>query len=115
MTARPGFDTKYNIIIINKGPQKVCGEISFAYYAAKMNFLQASSPAVLQTNGIINFSYQDLSPFQTKTIELNFNVLPMPVNNIRDQLHINGAANVIGDVMPFNDEFALYQPYDLLF
>lgn len=109
LTARPGFDTKYKMIINNKGTQKVSGDISFAYNAAKMNFLQASSPAVSQTNGNVSFNYQDLSPFQTKTIELKFNVLPMPANNIGDQLHINGVANVVGDVTPSDNEFALHQ------
>lgn len=109
LTARPGFDTKYKIVIANKGTQKVSGDIVFNYNGTKMNFLQASAPVASQANGNINFSYQDLAPFHTKTIELKFNVLPMLVNNIGGQLSINASANVVGDVTPFNNEFTLQQ------
>ncbi|MDR6528559.1 hypothetical protein J2787_003996 [Chryseobacterium rhizosphaerae] len=120
LTARPGFDTKYRMVVRNKGTQKLSGEISFTYNGAKMNFLQASSPVVSQTNGNIRFNYQDFAPLQTKTIDLKFNVLPMPVNSIGGQLSINGIANVTGDATPSDNEFALnhtivgsYDPNDI--
>ncbi|UKB81453.1 T9SS type A sorting domain-containing protein [Chryseobacterium sp. MEBOG07] len=109
LAARPGFETKYRMVIANKGTQKVSGDIVFNYNGTKMSFLQASSPLVSQNNGSITFNYQDLSPFQTKTIELKFNVLPIPVNNIGEKLNINGVANVAGDVTPSNNEFTLNQ------
>lgn len=109
LTARPGFDTKYKVVITNKGTQKVSGDISFSYNAAKINFLQASAPIASQNNGNVTFNYQDLAPFQTKTIELKLNVLPMPVNNIGDQLNIQGTATVVGDTNPSDNEFALLQ------
>lgn len=109
LTARPGFDTKYKMVITNKGTQKVSGDIALSYNAAKMNFLQASAPVVSQNNGNLTFNYQDLSPFQTKTIELKFNVLPMPANNIGEQLSINGTATVAGDINPSDNEFDLHQ------
>ncbi|MCS4300705.1 T9SS type A sorting domain-containing protein [Chryseobacterium sp. BIGb0232] len=109
LTARPGFDTKYKMVIINKGTQKVSGDISFSYNNAKISFLQASTVPASQNNGNIIFNYQDLAPFQTKTIELKFNVLPMPANNIGEQLGVHGAANVIGDINPSDNEFNLLQ------
>ncbi|MCJ7932358.1 MAG: T9SS type A sorting domain-containing protein [Chryseobacterium sp.] len=109
LAARPGFDTKYRMVVRNKGTQKVSGQISLAYNDAKMNFLQASSAVASQTNGNVSFNYQDFAPFQTKTIDLRFNVLPMPANNIGEQLHINGTAIVFGDVTPADNEFSLRQ------
>lgn len=107
LTARPGFDTKYRMVVRNKGTQKLSGELSFTYNGARMNFLQASSPVASQTNGNVSFNYQDFAPLQTKTIDLKFNVLPMPVNSIGGQLSINGTANVAGDATPSDNEFAL--------
>lgn len=107
--SRPGFDTKYRMIITNKGTQKINGSIDFNYHSAKMNFLSSSTSAASQSPGKIVFSFADLSPFHSKTIDVNFNILPVPVNNIGDPLNLQASVTINDDINPENNDFTLKQ------
>ena len=88
---RPGFDTSYKIIYSNTGTTLQSGEIAFEFDASKIQFLDASESVVNQTINNLTFSFSDLIPFETRIIDLNFNVFPPPTTNI-DEILVSTAS-----------------------
>lgn len=107
--ARPGFDAKYKVLIKNKGTQKINGSVDFIYNVGKMSFLNSSTPVASQSSGKIVFNIDDLSPFHTRTIDMNFKILNLPMNNIGDQLVLKAIVKINDDINPEDNEFNLNQ------
>ncbi|MBC3846167.1 T9SS type A sorting domain-containing protein [Winogradskyella echinorum] len=83
---RPGFDTSYRIVYKNVGTTQLSGSVNFEFDGSKLNFLSATEMVSSQTANVITFDFTDLNPFETKTIDLDFNVFPPPTTNIDDEL-----------------------------
>ncbi|NQY28891.1 MAG: hypothetical protein HRT69_05395, partial [Flavobacteriaceae bacterium] len=108
--ARPGFDARYQIVYKNIGTTTKSGSIEFSFEDGKTTFLSATETIINQTNDSVGFDYLNLSPFETRTINLNFNVLPPPTVNIGDVLNFIATINPIsGDQTPYNNVFNLKQ------
>ena len=107
---RPGFNTTYQIVYNNVGTTQLSGNVTFEFDDAKLNFLNASETIVSQTANTLTFNFTDLNPFETRTIDLEFNVFAPPTTNIDDVLVSTATVNpVTGDNTPDDNVFTLNQ------
>jgi len=107
---RPGFDTSYQIVYSNAGTTQLSGDITFQYDDSKIQFLNASETVASQTNNTLTLNYSNLNPFETRTINLDFNVFPPPTTNNDDILVSTITINpVSGDETEEDNTFELEQ------
>ncbi|MEO1032632.1 MAG: T9SS type A sorting domain-containing protein [Bacteroidota bacterium] len=107
---RLGFDTTYQLVYKNVGTTQLSGSVSFEFDDAKLNFLNASETVSSQTVNTLSFDFTDLNPFETRTIDLVFNVFPPPTTNIDDILVSTATISpVSGDETEEDNEFILEQ------
>jgi hypothetical protein len=71
--ARPGFDAEYQLLLRNKGNQVVAGTLTFTYDDAVLDFVGSLPVADQQNSGSLTYDYADLSPLETRTIEITLN------------------------------------------
>ncbi len=83
---RPGFDTTYKIVYKNFGSTALSGDIIFEFNNSKIQFLTSSEAIKSQTENTLTFSFDAIKPFETRIVNLNFNVFAPPVTNIGDVL-----------------------------
>ena len=72
--ARPGFNSQYKIIYKNNGNTIISGEVHFTFMDALMDFVGANPTVTSQTINELNFSYQNLKPFESREILVTFNI-----------------------------------------
>ncbi|MEW4923170.1 FG-GAP-like repeat-containing protein [Algibacter sp. 2305UL17-15] len=84
--ARPGFEVTYQIVYKNTGTTVLSGNIVYKFEGSKLNFLNSTQPPSEETTDSLLFDFTNLQPFETKTINLTFNLLPPPTSNINDVL-----------------------------
>ncbi len=107
---RPGFDTTYQLVYGNTGTTQLSGEVTFEFDNAKMQFLTGSETVTSQTSNTLTFSYSNLNPFETRTIDLLFNVFAPPTTNIDDVLVSTATITpVSGDETEEDNTFELEQ------
>ncbi|WP_400079242.1 T9SS type A sorting domain-containing protein [Winogradskyella sp. R77965] len=107
---RPGFDTTYQLVYKNVGTTQLNGSVSFEFDDAKIQFLSASERVSSQTSNTLNFDFTDLNPFETRTIDLEFNVFTPPITNMGDELVATATINpVSGDETEEDNVFTLAQ------
>ena len=94
---RPGFNTYYRIVYKNMGTTSLSGTVVLEYDNNKINFNLANQPVVSQTANALTFTYADLQPFETRTIDLQFTVFAPPVTNIDDQVLTTVTVNPLSD------------------
>ncbi len=108
--ARPGFNVNYRIIYKNIGTTQLNGDINLEFDNAKLNFLNASETINAQTSNSLTFNYSNLNPFETRTIDLTFNVFSPPTVNIDDVLTFTATINpVANDFTPDDNVYTLNQ------
>jgi len=108
--ARPGFYTHYRLVYKNKGTTTLSGNVQVNFDNNKMNFTYASTNVTSQTAGQLTWNYNNLLPFESKTITVGFTLLPPPVNNINDTLIYLATVNpTAGDETPDDNNFILPQ------
>lgn len=106
----PGFDTFYQIVYKNTGTTQLNGTVDFEFDGTKINFLNASETVSSQTGNSLSFDFMDLNPFETRTINLEFNVFPPPTTEIDDILIATATINpVSGDETEEDNVFELEQ------
>jgi uncharacterized repeat protein (TIGR01451 family) len=110
--ARPGFDAKYKIIYKNKGNQVENGSISLNFDDAKIDFVSAGN-APTQSTGSLTWNYTNLQPFETRTIDVLFNInspMETPAVNGGDVLsYTTTITSGNSDEMPNDNTFTLNQ------
>lgn len=87
--ARPGFDATYKIIYKNKGNQTLSGNVTFTYNDDVLDYISASAEASSSATGSLVWDYTSLKPFESREINLQFNVngpTETPAVNIDDVL-----------------------------
>ncbi len=112
--ARPGFDATYKIIYKNKGTNiQSGGSVNLTFDDAVLDLVNANPIVSNQSTDKLSWNYLDLKPFETKEIEVTFNVnspIETPAVNIDDSLSFNALINPIaGDEQPVDNSFALRQ------
>jgi hypothetical protein len=110
--ARPGFDADYKIIYKNKGNQLSNGSLSFSFDDNVMDLVNALPVNTSSTSNNLSWTYSNLNPFETREIELTFNInspMETPAVNAGDIL--NYTATIVGaaDEMPSDNTFTLNQ------
>ncbi|WP_340155351.1 T9SS type A sorting domain-containing protein [uncultured Winogradskyella sp.] len=107
---RPDFNTVYQLVYSNIGATQLSGSLSFQFDDSKLNFLNASETVTSQTTNTLTFDFADLNPFETRTIDLEFNVFTSPTTNIGDELIAIATINPIsGDETEEDNVFTLEQ------
>ena len=108
--ARPGFDATYQLVYHNVGTTQLNGTTTLEFNDTKLNFLTANEPITSQNNNTLTFDFENLNPFETRTIDLTFNVLPPPTVNIDDLLNFTATINPIaGDFTEDDNIFTFNQ------
>ena len=111
--ARPGFDATYKIIYKNKGNLTLSGNVSFTYDDTVLDFVSATIVPNSQSVGTMSWNYTNLLPFESRSIEIVFNVnapTETPAVNIGDQLDFNATITPIAsDEIPADNVFSLKQ------
>src|SRR5690606_18031906 len=76
--ARPGFEATYNIVYRNKGNQVISQDygLSFMYNQNLLTFVSASVTPDTQMPGAINWSYENLKPFESRSILVTMHINP---------------------------------------
>ncbi|MCB0399367.1 MAG: T9SS type A sorting domain-containing protein [Winogradskyella sp.] len=72
--AVPGFDSYYKILYRNKGNTTLSGSISFDFEDDFMDFLSATPTEDINAIGNLQWNYTNLQPFETREIEVVFNL-----------------------------------------
>ncbi|WP_179019846.1 T9SS type A sorting domain-containing protein [Winogradskyella forsetii] len=107
---RPGFNTTYQLVYYNIGTTQQSGSVTFEFDDSKLQLLSATETVASQSTNTINFDFTDLNPFETRTIDLEFNVSAPPVTNIDDILLATATVNpVSGDETEEDNVFTLEQ------
>ena len=107
--AQPGFDAEYQLIYRNKGNQSLSGNIDFTFDDNVLDFVSTSILTNTEATGNFTWNYTDLLPFETRTINVVFNVnSPMETSpiNIGDILNFTVGINpVSGDETPSDNVY----------
>lgn len=113
--ARPGFEATYNIVYRNKGNQ-VASEyygLNFMYDETLMDFVSASVEPEILTDGILIWSYEDLMPFESRsivvTMQINTPTDPEYPVEIDDELEFVGVITYLGDENSSDNLYTLNQ------
>ncbi len=117
---RPGFDVSVRIVYRNVGTTVLDGSVTFNYDESVMTFLESDPLVDLQENNQLQWEYSNLLPLETRVIDLDFNILPPPINNSGDNLTfdalvtpIDTDANPNDNVVAFSDVIVnSYDPND---
>jgi len=95
--ARPGFDATYKLVYRNAGTTILNGDVTLEFDDAKQTFLN-SNPV------------EDIQPFETRTIDLNFNTFPPTIVNGGDILSFTATITPnSGDYTPTDNVYVLNQ------
>lgn len=87
--AQPGFDTGYTITYKNKGNQTLSGDITLTYDDSVLDYIEATPAEVTSATGTLTWSYSDLQPFESRSIQVTMNLngpMETPAVNIDDVL-----------------------------
>jgi len=111
--ARPGFDAHYRIIYQNNGNQILHGSINLTFEDDILDFVSASVATSSQTANHLVWNFGNLLPFQTRAIDVTFNLnspMEIPAVNNWDILSFEAVMQVNGiDSNPETDAFVLTQ------
>ena len=111
--ARPGFDANYRMIYKNNGNQVENGIVTLDFNDAVLDLVSASPTFSNQTSNILVWNYTNLQPFETRIIDLVFNVnspTETPSVNIGDQLNYTATITpLVTDEFQFDNTSALKQ------
>lgn len=110
--ARPGFDAPYKLVFKNKGTATQNATITLSFQDDVLDFLQASPAVNSQSNGSLSWNITNLAPFETREINLSFNVnspMETPAVNGGDILNYTATITSTTDTTPDDNTFALAQ------
>jgi len=108
--ARPGFESLYALRYQNVGTEILSGNVVFDFDDTKLNYLNSSQSATIQTSNQLTFDYTNLNPFESRAITIRFQVIAPPTVNIDDVLNFTATINPIpGDITEPNNIVELNQ------
>jgi formylmethanofuran dehydrogenase subunit D len=74
--ARPGFEATYKIVYRNKGNQIMSDGLNFVFNQNLMTFVSASVEPDSQGSGSLNWIYENLMPFESRSIIVTMQINP---------------------------------------
>ena len=119
--ARPGFDVTYQIVYRNVGTTIITDALELTFDETKISYIEASQDPVIQSSNSLTFDYYDLLPFETRTVNVIFNVFAPPTTGIGDILPFTAVISpVTGDYTEDDNTFnfdqtviGAYDPNDI--
>lgn len=110
---RPGFDATYQLTYKNKGNQVLSGNVNLTFNDAVLDFVAANPALATQSLNTLSWSYANLLPFESRTINFTLNVnspQEIPAVNIGDVLNFSASIDPIsGDETVNDNTFVLAQ------
>jgi hypothetical protein len=108
--ARPGFEARYKLVYENVGTTQLSGNVELDFDGTLVTYVEAT-PAETSVNGnTISWDYSNLNPFETRSIEVVFEVAQPPIVESGDVLPYIARVNPIsGDAAPDDNVFQLNQ------
>lgn len=106
---KPGVISKYKINITNNGTNSKSGQVKLNFDRAKLSLISSSETALSQTENSIQFAYNNIKAFQTKIIDLTFQVFTLPKTTIGEKISFNVSLPTSGDTTPYDNEYILRQ------
>ncbi|WP_298427245.1 T9SS type A sorting domain-containing protein [uncultured Kordia sp.] len=107
--ARPGFDSGYSIVYTNNGGTTATGTIDFTYDTTLVNHLSSSPTENSATANSLSWNYSNLQPFETRVINVFFNINTPPIVNNGDVLSFQASISPIAETVTINNTFDLQQ------
>jgi len=104
--ARPGFNATYKIVYRNKGNITMSGYVKLYFHDNLSDFVYANPAVDTQITDFLTWNFSDLLPFETREIQVVFNInTPMET----DPVDIGNSLGYGATIFPIvNDE----KPYD---
>src|SRR5690606_31731479 len=108
--ARPGFEASYMLVYENIGTTQLSGNVELDFDGALVTFVEATPMETSASGTTISWDYSNLNPFETRTIEVIFEVEQPPIVEAGDVLPYIARVNpVSGDAAPDDNVFQLNQ------
>ncbi|MBN8642642.1 MAG: T9SS type A sorting domain-containing protein [Flavobacteriales bacterium] len=111
-TARPGFDAIYKIKYQNKGNQTLSGIVNLDFDDSVLDYVNSNPATSSQILNVLEWSFTNLQPFETRQIELTLNVnspTETPPVSGGDVLNYFASISNQSDVTPENNTSAIKQ------
>lgn len=111
--AIPGFDANYKIVYRNKGTEIENGNVSLTFDDAVLDYVSSNPVYDSSAPNTFNWNYTNLLPFETREIEISFNVNaptdapPVNIGDILNYIATISTANT--DETPLDNVFTLNQ------
>ncbi len=107
---RPGFEARYKLVYENVGTTQLSGNVELDFNGTLVTFIEATPTETSVTGNTISWDYSNLNPFETRSIEVVFNIAEPPVVQADDVLPYIARVNPIsGDAAPDDNVFQLNQ------
>ncbi|QHI34887.1 hypothetical protein IMCC3317_02320 [Kordia antarctica] len=107
--ARPGFNSNYSIVYTNNGGTTASGAIDLMYDNTLVNHLSSSPTENSSTANSLSWNYTNLAPFETRVINVFFNINTPPTVNNGDILSFQANITPIAETNTANNTFELQQ------
>ncbi len=110
--ARPGFTSTYKIVYKNKGTQSQSGTVNLTFEDAVMNLVVSNPLVTNQTTNILNWTFSNLQPFETRQILVDFDLnspSDTPALNSGDSLSYAAVISGLTDETPLDNTATLLQ------
>ncbi len=102
--ARPGFDVFYQLVYRNPGNTTLSDTIRLVFQNEMMDYLTASIDPELITDEVLTWTFDDLAPFESRKINIKFNIKPPPIVSDLDIIRFKAAiGGAVDDVDPVNN------------
>lgn len=109
-TVRPGFNTTFRLIYKNKGNTVQNGDVSFTFDHLKSELVSADISPNSSTAGNLSWTFNQLKPFESKTIIITLKTFTPPTVNVSEKLTYTAKLNpVSGDLTEYDNSFSLVQ------
>ncbi|BCY28932.1 DUF7619 domain-containing protein [Flavobacterium okayamense] len=111
--AIPGFDANYKIVYRNKGTEIENGNVSLTFDDAVLDYVSSNPVYDSSAPNTFNWNHTNLLPFETREIEISFNVNaptdtpPVNIGDILNYIATISTANT--DETPLDNVFTLNQ------
>lgn len=108
--ARPGMKASYQLIYKNRGTTILTGAATVQYDAAHMTYDSATVVVNVQSPGQLTWNFNNLQPFEQRTVLVHFTLAAPPVNTIGDTIEFLAAITpAVNDYTPDDNSFVLPQ------
>ena len=109
---RPGFDTRYQLVYRNNGNTVLSGLVTATFDDLRMDFASANPAIETQDGHTLVWSFSNLTPFETRTIEFFLEVngpTDTPAVNDGDVFNFFASGEIPNDETPADNVFTLHQ------